>query len=148
MAANRAGMKSALFDRLQASLPTVKTFRRRWIDFDSLPDYQQPAAILVTDSETPENRAGLPPVWTIGMELWLCAKTTSTNESPETQLDALVSAVESGLEAQPGEYPDTFATTLGGVCKRCWISGPVDILQGVTGGQALAIVPIEIIGLG
>ncbi|HXP74621.1 MAG TPA: hypothetical protein VN823_10790 [Stellaceae bacterium] len=56
-------------------------------------------------------------------------------------MNPLLDAIETALA------PDlvTNVQSLGGLVAHCWIAGKVETDEGVLGGQAVAIVPIEIL---
>ena len=56
-------------------------------------------------------------------------------------LNPLLDAVEAALAPDPVGH----VQTLGGLVSHCWIAGRIQTDEGVPGGQAVAIVPVEIL---
>jgi hypothetical protein len=59
-------------------------------------------------------------------------------------LNPLLDAIAAAL-APTGADLVAGAQTLGGLVKHCWISGAIETDEGALGGQAVAIVPVEIL---
>ena len=102
---------------------------------------QQPALFQTQKGETITRPAGLPPRRTLAVDLVLYAVSGDSAVAPASLLNPLIDAVEAALE--PG--PAFAKQTLGGLVSHCCVSGRVEIVEGVLGAQAVAIVPIEIV---
>lgn len=150
MALDREALYTALFARLQA-LPGFVTVSRRWRPWSEVSKEEQPALFLAQGNETPTQQKGLPPAWRLDPTLYIYARNDADPEAiPGTTLNALLRTVEGALERQPVETdpfggPEEWATTLGGLCSYCRISGTVETDEGLLGGQAVALVPLEIL---
>lgn len=160
MAANREACFVALTTRLEAieDFELVSRTVRSW---DDVGPGECPAGFLVKASESVDARGGMaPPIWTLEADFVIYCKNREGRATvPSTQLNALLTAVESALQRQPTEPPNPDAifannpdmmwgTTLGGLCYTCAISGTIEVFEGVIGGGAVAIVPIQIITSG
>ena len=154
MALDREALTLALFNRLVAALPALKFSSRRPIGWEEVPE--QPALILVKDSEGAVSVKGQPTVWALAFSAVIYTQNSDDpTESPETQQNALLNAVEAALERTKGETalagaafmdtPDDPRTTLGGLCSHCWINGTVESDGGSMGRQGVLIIPIEIL---
>ena len=55
-------------------------------------------------------------------------------------LDAVVAALAPG-----GADLAVNAQTLGGLVSHCWLAGKIETDEGALGGQAVAILPVEIV---
>ena len=159
MAAPREAIFAALFTRLQGATG-VKNATRTNVGWDKSPPSTMPALMLAKGKEKPSvATAGLPTKWELEalVVLW-CSNAADPTAPPSTQLNTLISALESALEMQPGEtavsgakFPASptgaFNTTLGGLCTSCYIRGDVEVGEGTAdvGSVAQALIPITII---
>lgn len=150
MSLNREAIYQALFSRLQA-LPNFNTTSRRWVIWDDVSSAEQPALYLPHGNEQVIQERGRPVQWKLQPTIWIYARTDhDPTSAPGATLSQLIQAVEAALERQPNEQggfanPDSFGTTLGGLCSHCWIAGPIVTDEGVLGGQAVAQIPLEIL---
>jgi hypothetical protein len=145
-ALDRDAILQALMVRLQDRLAgEVKTFTRRLEQYENTPHL--PALLLTSERHTPTNDLGNPPIWRIAAEIRLWVETTESDTSPETQLNALVWALENALERQPAEARpitgDERSTSLGGLCSSCLVTG-VEVVQGAESGWGSALVTLSI----
>lgn len=124
-----------------ADFITVSRRLRHWTDVGAA---EQPALFQVQKSETAEERRPLPPKWRATVDLYLYAQAPDELTAPATVLNPLIDAVEAALA------PDPFSNvqSLGGLVSHCWIAGKIQTDEGVLGGQAVAIVPVEILVAG
>jgi hypothetical protein len=136
----REPIYAALFATLSTAAPFVASSRRlrHWSDVGPA---EQPSLFVVQKSETVQRRKGLPPKWTLAVDLFVYARAPDEVTSAATVLNPLIDAIESAL-APPSP---TATQTLGGLVEHAWIAGKVETDEGVLGGQAVAIVPIEIL---
>ena len=121
-----------------ASFVTVSRRLRHWSDVGAA---EQPALFMTQKSENAEERRPLPVKWRASVDLYLYAQAPDDLTPPATMLNPLLDAVEAALA------PDAVShvQTLGGLVSHCWIAGRVQTDEGVLGGQAVAIVPVEIL---
>lgn len=144
---DRDAILAALFERLKDRLAgSVKDFTRRLTSYHNTP--RQPALCLISERHNAVADGGAPPIWTMTAEVMLYLETTEKDDSPETQINALVAQVEAALERQPDESRpawggDDNETSLGGLCSSCHVTS-VEVAQGVESGQAEALISILI----
>jgi len=140
---NREPIYGALFAKLAAAANFVTASRRlrHWADVGPA---EQPALFQAQKSETAKHARGLPPRWTIEIDLYIYAQAPDELTAPASVLNPLLDAVEAAL-ATGGADLATGTQTLGGLVSHCWIAGKIQTDEGVLGGQAVAIVPIEIV---
>ena len=136
----REAIYSALFARMSAAagFATASRRLRHWSDVGTV---EQPALFQVQKSETARREAGLPPKWTLAVDLFLYAHAPDDLTAAATVMNPLLDAIEAALAPDPV----TNVQSLGGLAAHCWIAGKVETDEGVLGGQAVAIVPIEIL---
>ncbi len=137
---NREAIYSALFAKVTAAAGSATASRRlrHWSDVGPA---EQPALFQVQKSETARRDAGLPPKWTFALDLFVYAHAPDDATAPTTVVNPLVDAIETALAPDPV----TNVQSLGCLVAHCWIAGKVETDEGVLGGQAVAIVPIEIL---
>lgn len=137
---NREPIYDALFATLSGTAAFVTASRRlrHWSDVGPA---EQPALFVVQKSETAQRRKGLPPKWTLAVDVFVYAHAPDDVTAPTTALNPLLDAIEAVLApADP-----TATQTLGGVVEHAWIAGKIETDEGVLGGQAVAIIPVEIL---
>ncbi len=158
MAAQREAIFAAIFARLEA-LPGINYATRVFESWDDVAPEQSPAVMLRKGPETPANRMpGGPLAWNLSAMVVLYAKNDGSRDTaPSIQLNNLLDAIETAFQRTPIEGPapgamfasnpqgGTFGTTLGGLCASCHISGTVEAYDGIVGGAAMAIVPLNIL---
>ncbi len=122
-----------------ANFVTVSRRLRHWSDVGAA---EQPALFMIQKSENAEERRPLPVKWRASVDLYLYAQAPDELTSPPaTVLNPLLDAVEAALAPDPVSH----VQTLGGLVSHCWIAGRIQTDEGVLGGQAVAIVPVEIL---
>jgi len=121
-----------------ASFVTVSRRLRHWSDVGAA---EQPALFMIQKSENAEERRPLPVKWRASVDLYIYAKAPDDLISPATVLNPLLDAVEAALAPDPVSH----VQSLGGLVSHCWIAGRIQTDEGVLGGQAVAIVPVEIL---
>jgi hypothetical protein len=121
-----------------ASFVTISRRLRHWSDIGAA---EQPALFMIQKSENAEERRPLPVKWRASVDLYLYAQAPDELTSPATVLNPLLDAVEAALAPDPVGH----VQTLGGLVSHCWIAGRIQTDEGVLGGQAVAIVPVEIL---
>lgn len=135
---------TALFARLQGKVPTVKSFTRRAFSYDQMP--VQPALEVYPTQQVALQDQGHPTTWHLQAEVVIYTRVPSDpTVSPDDELLDIISQVETALAVQPGEAGGGQFTTLGGACRRCWISGPVMFVAGTATDQAIAVIPVEML---
>lgn len=134
----REPVYAALFALLSGAAPFVTASRRlrHWSDVGPA---EQPALFVVQKSETAERRAGLPAKWRASADVYVYAHAPDDETAPATVLNPLLDAIEAALA------PQSAVQTLGGLAAHAWIAGKIETDEGVLGGQAVAIVPIEML---
>jgi hypothetical protein len=121
-----------------ASFVTVSRRLRHWSDVGAA---EQPALFMIQKSETAEERRPLPVKWRASVDLYIYAQAPDELTPPATVLNPLLDAVETALMPDPVSH----VQSLGGLVSHCWIAGRIQTDEGVLGGQAVAIVPVEIL---
>jgi len=134
----REPIYATLFALLSGAAPFVTSSRRlrHWSDVGPA---EQPALFVVQKSETAERKAGLPAKWRALVDVYVYAHAPDDTTAPATALNPLLDAIEAALA------PQGAVQTLGGLAAHAWIAGRIETDEGVLGGQAVAIVPIEIL---
>jgi hypothetical protein len=140
---NRETIYGALFAKLQGAA-SFKTASRRLRHWGDLQPGEQPALFQAQKDETAHRARGLPPKWTLNLDIYVYAQAPDDTTAPSTVLNPLLDSIEAAL-APAGADLATGVQTLGGLVSHCWISGKITTDEGVLGGQAVAIVPIEIV---
>lgn len=137
---NREAIYGALFAKVGAAAGFATTSRRlrHWSDVGPA---EQPALFQVQKSEAARRDTGLPPKWTLALDLFVYAHAPDDATAATTVMNPLLDAIETALAPDPV----TNVQSLGGLVAHCWIAGKVETDEGVLGGQAVAIVPIEIL---
>lgn len=92
-------------------------------------------------TESVRRDPGLPPRWTLTADLFVYVQAPDDATAPATVINPLLDAIEAALAPDPVDN----LQTLGGLVAHCWIAGKIETDEGVLGGQAVAIVPIEIL---
>ena len=136
----REPIYAALFARLAGAAAFTTTSRRlrHWSDVGAA---EQPALFIVQKSETAEQHRGRPVTWKALVDVYVYAQAPDEETPPASVLNPLLDAVEAALAPDPV----TNVQTLGGLVQHAWIAGRVETDEGALGGQAVAIVPIEIL---
>jgi hypothetical protein len=137
---NRELVYQALFAKVGSAVGFATASRRlrHWSDVAAA---EQPALFQVQKFETVKRDAGLPAKWTLGVDLFVYAQAPDDATAAATVINPLLDAVEAALAPDPASN----LQTLGGLVAHCWIAGKIETDEGVLGGQAVAIVPIEIL---
>lgn len=143
---NREPIYAALFAKLSNATAFQTTGRRlrHWADVTS---GEQPALFQSQKDETAKRTRGQPPVWTLTVDVYVYQQAPDDKTSTSTVLNPLLDAIEAAL-APTGADLMTNTQTLGNLVSHCWIAGKIVTDEGVLGGQAVAIIPIEIVVAG
>jgi hypothetical protein len=152
---NRDVVYQAIFDRLRAKVPGIVTWSRRSLHFSKLPASAQPACLVLAGSQEGQREPGGPPIWRLGVEVWVLVRATGQEATLDTVLNGLVDAFEAALARDPDEQhvgpymeTDRFYTTLGGLVSSVEIAGPIEFRQAEGGDQAEVVIPLDAIVLG
>lgn len=132
---------AALFAKLQA-VSGIKTASRRLKHWNDVAANLQPALYMVQTGEAPEQVRGLPAKWRLSVEVYVYVNVPTEKIVPSTLLNPILGAIRDILA------PDNLAAnvnTLGGLVSHCWLSGQIEVYDGVLGDQAVALVPVEIL---
>jgi hypothetical protein len=140
---NRETIYSALYAKLQGAA-SFNTTSRRLRHWGGVTAAEQPALFQSQKDETAHRTRGQPPKWMLTLDIYVYAQAPDDATSPATVLNPLLDALEAAL-APAGADLATGVQTLGGLVSHCWISGKITTDEGVLGGQAVAIIPIEIL---
>ncbi len=137
---NREAIYGALFAKVSTSSSFLTASRRlrHWSDVGPA---EQPAIFMVQKSETAQRVKGLPPKWTLSVDLFVYVHAPDDISPPASTLNPLIDAIEAAL-APP--IP-TDNQTLGGLVDHVWIAGRIETDEGTLGRQAVAIIPLNII---
>ncbi|HUB94285.1 MAG TPA: hypothetical protein VL993_00120 [Stellaceae bacterium] len=139
----REPIYAALFALLSdaAAFATASRRLRHWAE---VAPAEQPALFQVQKRETAKEAEGSPTVWRAEVDLYLYCQAPDDETPPATILNPLVDAIEAAL-LPAGADLATGTQSLGGLVKHCWIAGAIETDEGALGGQAVAIIPIEIL---
>jgi hypothetical protein len=139
----REPLYAALF-ALLAGAASFVTASRRLRHWDQVGPAEQPALFMVQKRETAKESEGSPTVWRAEIDVYLYCQAPDDETAPATVLNPLLDAIEAAL--LPGGADLTRGTqTLGGLVRHCWIAGGIETDEGALGGQAVAIIPVEIL---
>ena len=130
---------AALFAKL-SSISGVVTASRVLQHLSQVPAQNQPALFLCPQKQSAKRVRGLPAVWTIDVAVYLYVTRSDDSVVPDTQMNALLDAIELALMPSGGEVQ-----SLGGLCDHAWIEGDIQTDEGALGAQAVALVPIRIL---
>jgi hypothetical protein len=115
---------------------------RMW---DAIPSGSQPAMFLFQVGETATQRTNIA-LYKWEMEFWCliylqadAAARDTTDVTEETQMNAIMDALEKALQPIPGEKQ-----TLGGLVNNVWIEGQVIFDTGIIDQQCAIIIPLKV----
>ena len=140
MNVSREAIYSALFTLVSGAADFVTTGRRIQIITQMQPS-QLPALFQQQVSEDTQQVNGIPPKYTLRVDIAIYALNPDQTQAATPQLNALIDAVEAALAPSPA----TGRQTLGGLVSHCFINGKTDIFEGDLGNKAAAVLPIEIV---
>jgi hypothetical protein len=136
----RETVYAALFSKLQ-NITGIITASRRLRHWSDMSPAQQPALFLTQVSETAMQTKGLPPKWTLRVNVALYVNVGNDETLvPSSLINPLIDKVEAALAPLPGGFQ-----TLGGLVSHCWIADTIETDEGLLGPQAVAIIPINIL---
>jgi hypothetical protein len=139
----REPIYAALFDLL-AGAANFATASRRLRHWTQVAAAEQPALFMVQKKEIAKAAEGVPTVWRAELDLYVYCQAADDVSAPALALNPLIDALEAALAPQ-GADGIAGVQTLNGLAKHCWISGTIETDEGALGGQAVAIVPVEIL---
>ena len=139
----REPIYAALFALLSGAAPFV-TASRRLRHWDAVDPAEQPALFQVQKRETAKEAEGSPTVWRAEIDIYLYCQAPDDETAPSTVLNPLLDAIEAALVPSGADLA-IGTQSLGGLVKHCWIAGAIETDEGALGGQAVAIIPIEIL---
>lgn len=135
----REPIYSALF-ALVSGLGGIRLASRRARAFADVGSGDQPALFMEQKSEQQDVSTKMPGKWTLHVDLLIYVNTGGNEPSvvPASVLNPILDAVCAALVPPPqlGEQ------TLGGLVARCRVNGSIEIVEGVQGDQAFAVVPV------
>ena len=136
----REPIYAALFALVAGAAGFVTASRRlrHWTDVGAA---EQPALFQIQKGENGEERRPLPVKWRASVDLYVYAQAPDELTPPASVINPLLDAIETALAPDPVSH----VQTLGGLVQHCWIAGRIQTDEGVLGGQAVAIVPVEIL---
>ena len=139
----REPIYEALFALLSgaAEFATASRRLRHWSAVDPA---EQPALFQVQKRETAKAAEGSPTQWRAEIDVYVYCQAADDETPPASALNPLLDAIEAAL-APKGADLASGTQTLGGLVKHCWIAGAIETDEGALGGQAVGIVPLEIL---
>lgn len=142
MNVNREEIYAALFAFLTSlkTAGTLATASRRLKHIDELVAQEFPAGYQVQGNENANSRPNLPTIWTLNAEWWMYAYQGDPNLPSTPILNPILDAVTNALNP---ESPLKLQT-LGARVFNAQLNGTIEVVEGVLGDRALAIVPIKI----
>lgn len=158
MALDREAIFVAAFARLRTAADFVFT-SRVFQSWDDTPPAECPAMFFTKGPEDRVIQQGMPPLIRMTGLLMVYVRNDADPEMPaSTLLNELLTSIDEKLEYAPTEgqvdgapfVANPYAgwgTTLGGLVSYCRIADTVDVFEGVIGGGAAAIIPIEMLSV-
>ncbi len=153
MSLGREAIWSAFFALLSPSLTTAgggpfKTVSRRARPYTNVAPGEQPALFVLQRRETAEAKdRGKPTIWRLHGSLYIYAQNPLDGVAPGSGggqvLNPLIDAVEGALAPVAAQG---WVQSLGGLVSRAFIDGEVEMDEGNIDNQAVAIIPVSIIG--
>lgn len=140
---NREPIYAALFALLVEAAP-FQTASRRLRHWSTVEAAEQPALFQVQKREAAKEAEGAPTQWRAEIDVYVYCQAPDDETPPASVLNPLLDAIELALRPSGADMA-LGVQTLGGLARHCWISGAIETDEGALGGQAVAIVPIEIL---
>ena len=125
--------------------PAFKKATRKLTIWENVAAEDQPALLQLQRREVVTRPKGLPPRWTLSVDLYLYVHTGAINDSdivPSQLLNPLMDAIEAAMVV---DDIGNNAVTLGGIVSHCYIDGAVEIFEGNLGDQAACIIPLTVV---
>lgn len=158
MALNREEVFVAAYERLRSAANFVFT-SRVFQSWDDTPPAECPSMFFTKGPEDRVIQQGMPPLIRMtGLLVVYVRNDADPAMASSTLLNQLLTSIDEKLEYSPTEgqvmgapfvanpYAG-FGTTLGGLVSYCRIADTVDVFEGVIGGGAAAIIPIEMLSV-
>lgn len=146
---NREGIYSGVFAYFQALTqgvsPLFVTATRHARTWENVAPEECPALFQLQRSEVVHRPRGLPPKWTLNIDLYVYVHTGAnidTTINPSQLINPLLDAIEASLTV------DDFSnntTTLNGLVSHIAIEGEVQIVEGNQGDSAVCIIPLVVV---
>ena len=138
---NREPIYAALFALAQTAA-SFKTTGRKLKAATDIPKESQPALFQIQHNETAQKLDGAPNRWLLSVSLVIYVNTGGDSEvAPTTQLNPIIGEITTLFSPNPA----TGRQTLGGLVRHAEIVGTIEIDEALMNGQAVAIVPLEIL---
>lgn len=137
---NREAIYGALFAKLQ-SAAGFTTISRHLQHFADVAATDLPVLYQIQKREIAEQSRGLPAKWRLELDLYVYVRAANPEDAGSIALNPLLDAVETALAFDPVTGTQTLENTV----SHCWISGPIEIYEGVQDVLTIAIIPIEIL---
>lgn len=135
-----------IYVRLQERLATIGALlsvSRRFKHWSSVSPTEMPCAFIVQQGEAPQQVRGQPAKWLISADVFVYVRADDDAEvAPSTAINSALAGVRSILTANPATG---VAEGFEGMVSHAWISGKVEIFDGVMASQSVAIIPIGIL---
>lgn len=138
--ATREQIFAALFTKLQA-VSGLTTVSRRLKNTQDIQPEEYPAAFQVQGAQKIVYKGAVPSVLDMEASWVLNTYSDDPTVAPSTALNALIDAACAQLNPSPGfDRQD-----LGGLVEYCAVEGSIDVVEGVLGNRAVAVIPIRIV---
>jgi hypothetical protein len=141
--------REAIFEALLAQLATAQlngdpafvTLSRKFQQWESVPDANQPAGFLLKGFEHANQRSYGETTWRLRALFWVyCLHSPDSSSIPGAMLNELLDAIEAAMLPPPGGLQ-----TLGGLVTHAYIDGDIIVSEGSLpeDRQSIAVVPIS-----
>lgn len=139
---NREAVYGAVFAKL-SGIAGVTTASRRLRHIEEMQQEEFPAVFQVQQDESWDGKVNLPTKKTFNVEWWVYVGEPDLALAPSTKLNAFLDTIDElfGSGGSSGLSVDT----LGGLVFNATINGKIEIIEGVLGDRALAIIPIRVV---
>lgn len=139
---NREDVYAAVFDQL-GTVAGVVTKSRRLRHIEDMGHEEMPAVFQVQQDESWDGgRPNLPTKKVLNVEWWVYVGEPDTTAAPSSKLNPVLDALDSAFGQDGSGYE---VKTLEGRVFNVKISGTIEIIEGVLGDRALAIVPVRVV---
>lgn len=136
----REEIYAALFAELQALLPSLTTVSRRLKHIEDVQPAEFPCAYQVQQDELASAKHKMPTIWTFRAEWWVYVYEPDVNNAPSSKINPVLDIVTTALDPKSPHQ----LQMLGGRVYNATIDGTIEVIEGVLGDRALAIIPIRI----
>ena len=140
---NREEIYEAVFQKLTGVAAFVTKSRRlRHIEEMDI-NTEMPAVFQVQQDESWDGgRTNLPTKKVLNVEWWVYVGEPNTSAAPSSKLNPVLDAIDSVFGQDGGGLN---VETLGGLVFNAKVSGTIEIIEGVLGDRALAIIPVRVV---